>query len=329
MMLTSLWNDVIMNKTDGGEFMNIIHMKYAVEVARIGSINKAAEELLIAQPNLSRSIKELEADLGITIFSRTSKGMNLTPEGEEFIGYARKILDQIDDVERIYRQGVPKKQKFSISVPRASYISEAFADFSRTITDDSAELFYYETNAHRAIDNIFDSNYSLGIIRYASVYDKYFKRSLEEKGLEYELIAEFSYMLVASRESSIASLDEVHFGNLTNMIEIAHADPYVPSLPLSNVKKEELLDSIGRRIFLFERGSQFDFLSLNHETYMWVSPLPDRILDIYGLVQKKCIDNKRLYKDVLIYRKGYNLTELDHRFITALIESKRAYFTKE
>lgn len=329
MMLTSLWNDVIMNKTDGGEFMNIIHMKYAVEVARIGSINKAAEELLIAQPNLSRSIKELEADLGITIFSRTSKGMNLTPEGEEFIGYARKILDQIDDVERIYRQGVPKKQKFSISVPRASYISEAFADFSRTITDDSAELFYYETNAHRAIDNIFDSNYSLGIIRYASVYDKYFKRSLEEKGLEYELIAEFSYMLVASRESSIASLDEVHFGNLTNMIEIAHADPYVPSLPLSNVKKEELLDSIGRRIFLFERGSQFDLLSLNHETYMWVSPLPDRILDIYGLVQKKCIDNKRLYKDVLIYRKGYNLTELDHRFITALIESKRAYFTKE
>lgn len=62
---------------------------------------------------------------------------------------------------------------------------------------------------------------------------------------------------------------------------------------------------------------------------MWVSPLPDRILDIYGLVQKKCIDNKRLYKDVLIYRKGYNLTELDHRFITALIKSKRAYFTKD
>lgn len=224
--------------------MNIIHMKYAVEVARIGSINKAAEELLIAQPNLSRSIKELEADLGITIFSRTSKGMNLTSEGEEFIGYARKILDQIDDVERMYRQGVPKKQKFSISVPRAGYISEAFAEFSRTITGDSAELSYYETNAHRAIDNIFTLKYKLGIIRYASVYDKYFKRFLEEKGLEYELIAEFSNMLVASRESSIASLDEVHFDNLTNMIEIAHADPYVPSLPLSNVKRKSCLTAL-------------------------------------------------------------------------------------
>ena len=159
------------------------------------------------------------------------------------------------------------------------------------------------------------------------MYDKYFKRSLEEKGLEYELITEFSYVLTASRDSRLADKSEVHYGDLNGMIEIAHADPYVPSLPLSNVKKEELPDNIGRRIFLFERGSQFDLLSINPDTYMWVSPLPDRILDIYGLVQKKCSDNKRLYKDMLIYRKGYKLTELDSRFITALIEAKRAYFT--
>ena len=308
--------------------MNIIHMKYAVEVARIGSINKAAEELLIAQPNLSRCIKELESDLGITIFSRTSKGMTLTPDGEEFIGYAKKILDQIDDVEKIYHQGVPKKQKFSISVPRASYISEAFAKFSQCISDDSAELFYYETNSHRAIDNILESDYNLGIIRYASVYDKYFKRSLEEKGLGYELIAEFHYVVTAGRESRIARSGEMHYSDLSGMIEIAHADPYVPSLPISTVKKDELPDNIGRRIFLFERGSQFDLLSLNPDTYMWVSPLPDRVLDIYGLVQKNCAEHKRPYRDMLIYRKGYRQTELDRKFITELIASKRDYFPK-
>ena len=65
--------------------MNVLHMKYAVEVARAGSINKAAEELYMAQPNLSRCIKELEADLGIAIFERSPKGMTLTPEGEGFI----------------------------------------------------------------------------------------------------------------------------------------------------------------------------------------------------------------------------------------------------
>ena len=108
--------------------MNILHMKYAVEVAKLGSLNKAAETLLIAQPNISRSIKELEADLGITIFNRSAKGMDLTPEGEEFINYAQNILKQIDEVEMLYKQGAPNKQKFSISVPRACYISDAFAE---------------------------------------------------------------------------------------------------------------------------------------------------------------------------------------------------------
>ena len=85
--------------------LNLLHMKYAVEVARLGSLNKAAESLLTAQPNISRSIKELEADLGISIFSRSAKGMVLTPAGEEFINYAQSILKQIDDVEALYKQG--------------------------------------------------------------------------------------------------------------------------------------------------------------------------------------------------------------------------------
>ena len=76
--------------------MNIVHLKYAVEIARTGSLNKAAENLYMAQPNLSRAIKELEADLGIAIFERSSRGMVATPDGEEFLRYAKKILEQVD-----------------------------------------------------------------------------------------------------------------------------------------------------------------------------------------------------------------------------------------
>ena len=89
-------------------------MKYAVEVAKSGSLNKASDILLIAQPNLSRSIKELEADLGIVIFERTTRGMTLTPEGEEFINYAKGILSQIEQVERYYKENSAKIQKFSV-----------------------------------------------------------------------------------------------------------------------------------------------------------------------------------------------------------------------
>jgi len=300
-------------------------MKYAVEVARLGSLNKAAETLLIAQPNISRSIKELEADLGITIFKRSAKGMILTPEGDEFIGYAKSILRQIDDVEMHYKHGTPKKVKLSVSVPRACYISDAFAQFSKTIGEDAAELFYKETNSRRTINNVLDKDYRLGIIRYAENYDRFFREMLDEKGLAHELIAEFSYMLLMSRDNPLAQKEHVTFDDLPPYIEIAHADPYVPSLPLSKVVKEELPDNISRRIFIFERASQFDLLSENPETFMWVSPVPDRLVRRYGLVQRRCIDNRRVYRDVLIYRKGAVLSAIERRFIHELCEARDKY----
>ncbi len=303
--------------------MNILHMKYAVEIAKVGSINKASEVLLIAQPNLSRSIKELESDLGITIFSRTSKGMYLTPEGEEFINYAKNILHQMDELEAMYKSGIPIKQKFSISVPRASYISDAFARFSLNIGKSSAEIFYNETNSLNAIKNILEHDYQLGIIRYASIYDKYFKSFLNEKGLVCELVSEFRYVVVISRNSPLAQKESLQFSDLRDYIEIAHADPYVPSLPLSKIIKEELTNNVNRRIFVFERGSQFELLTNNAETYMWVSPLPETVLGKYSLVQKICTDNKRVYKDMLIHRKDYLLSSLDKHFITELCNSKR------
>ena len=309
--------------------MNILHMKYAVEVAKVGSLNKAAESLYVALPNISRSIKELEADLGITVFDRTAKGMVLTPEGEEFISYAKDILKQIDQVENMYKSGQVKKQKFSISVPRACYISDAFAEFSKALSKDACEIFYKETNSQRTINNILNHDYKLGIIRYAENFDKYFKSMLEEKALSYEMVTEFSYCLIMSADNPLAKKEEITFDDLTDYIEIAHADPYVPSLPLAKVVKSELPDNIDRRIFIFERASQFDLLSQNPETFMWVSPAPPSVLERYNLVQKKCVDNKKVYKDVLIYRNGYKLTDLDKKFITALCESKRKHLNNE
>ena len=305
--------------------MNILHMKYAVEVAKAGSLNKAAQTLLIAQPNLSRSIKELEADLGITIFDRSAKGMMLTPEGEEFVGYAQNILRQIDQVESMYKDTSVPKQRFSISVPRACYISEAFAQFSRQLSDQPAELFYKETNSQRTIRNLLEHDFRLGIIRYAENYDQYFRNLLDEKELNYEMICEFSYQLIMSREHPLANKPEITFEDLRSYIEIAHADPYVPSLPLSKVVKEELPDNIGRRIFIYERASQFDLLSVNPQTFMWVSPVPQKLLDRYGLVQRKCTENRKIYRDVLVYRNGYKLTALDNAFITELCMAKRKY----
>ena len=306
--------------------MNIQYLKYAVEVARIGSISRAAEELYIAQPNLSRAIKELEKDLGITIFDRNSKGMTLTHDGERLVEYGKAILRQINEVENAFKGQENEKKSFSISVPRASYISSAFAEFSKCLEKEgNFEIFYKETNALRAINNILEKDYKLGIVRYAAQYDKYFKEMAEQRGLNHELISEFHRVLVFSKTSALNELDEIRFSDLKNYIEIAHADPFVPSLPLAEVRKDELQGEITRRIFVFERGSQFDVLSKNDETFMWVSPVPFETLERYGLTAKPCAENAKVYKDVLIYKKDYHLTALDKTFITKLCEAKRSY----
>ena len=304
--------------------MNLMHLKYAVEIAKTGSLNKAAENLYVGQPNLSRAIKELESSLGITIFERSAKGMVLTPDGKTFLGYASKVLSQVEEIESIYKQSAALKQRFSISVPRASYISDAFVRFSKTL--DPAlplGLVYKETNALTAVQDILDADYKLGIIRYAKSYDRYFKEMLDQKGLLYELIVEFNYVLIMSRKHPLAENESISCSDLNSYTEIAHADPFVPSLPISVVRKSELPDDTQKHIFVYERCSQFELLCENTDTFMWASPIPQKTLDRYDLVQKSCSDNNRAYKDVLIYKKDYALSELDKSFITELCRTKR------
>lgn len=304
--------------------MNLLHMKYAVVIAETSSINKAAELLYVGQPTLSRAVKELESSLGVTIFERSAKGMFLTPDGETFIRYAKTVLRQVDAIEEMFQKGRVSKKRFSASVPRASYIAEAFSAFSKLIGKDTqAEIFYKETNSMRTLRNVLQENYKLGIVRYAENYDKYYKAMMEEKGLEHELITKFRYVLLMSDSSPLAAKENITFDDLKDKIEIAHADPYVPSLPFAQIKKEELPDNSDRRIFVFERASQFELLSQNPETFMWVSSIPQKLLQRYGLTQRVCDENRRVYKDVLIYRRDYTLSSLDNLFIEQLVKAKR------
>ncbi len=306
--------------------MNLTHLRYALEVEKMRSISKAAEKLYMGQPNLSRAIRELEASLGIEIFTRTAIGIEVTPQGEEFLSYARSILRQIDEVEAIYTQGKKKKSVFSVSVPRAAYMSYAFSRFAAQISpDDSVELFYKETNSSRAISNILNADYHLGIIRYAVNYEQYFHEMLDEKNLAHETLSEFTYVLAMSKSHPLAEKKDISFEDLVPYTEIAHADPYVPFLSMAVVKKEELPDNIDKRIFVFERASQFDLLSMTPGTFMWVSPMPDSLLEKYSLIQKNCRCNQKKYRDVLIHKKDYKLSELDRRFIEEVQLSKNNF----
>jgi len=229
----------------------------------------------------------------------------------------------------MFKTNMSDKQIFSISVPRASYIACAFTEFSKKFdTKRQAEIFYKETNSMRAITNILQADYRLGIIRYQTTFEQYFKTLLHEKDLTAEVLYEFSYLALMSKDHPLAAEGTIEFTDLTSYIEIAHADPYVPSLPLIDVKKAELSEFVDKRIFVFERGSQFDLLTNVPDTFMWVSPIPKRLLEQYNLVERKCLANKKKYRDVLIYKKGYHFIELDRLFIDKIQKAKDKFAVK-
>ena len=303
--------------------MNIQYLKYALEVAKHKSISKAARELFMGQPNLSRAIKELEEDLGITIFERNSKGISPTPDGEEFLQYAKRILLQIDEVEDIYKVGKKKKSHFSACVPRAGYIAYAFKELSKNIdTQNPAEIFYKETNSMRTINNVLKGDYNLGIIRYQTTFEKYFQSMFLEKNLVAETITEFSYVLAMSSKHPLAKKEDVSPEDLSEYVEIIHGDPYVPSLPVIDVKKAEMSEFVDKRIYVFERASQYMLLESVPNTFMWISPIPDEMLNQHNLIEKECSFSKKKYKDVLIYRKEYKLSNLDKMFIENVHKAK-------
>ena len=308
--------------------MNIQHLRYVVEVAKTGSLNKAAETLFIAQPNLSRAIKELEKDINIVIFERTAKGMRLTADGEKFITDAQKVLHEIDEMERSVKEYASDKKRFSVSVPRAGYIGEAFSEFSLRIADEKdVEIIYNETNALNTIRNIIEENYRLGIIRYSENYESQYAGFLEKKEFMTKTVTEFRYVLIMNKNCPLTLFSDIKYENLVDYIEIVHADPYVPSVPLDAVKKDELPYCVRRRICVFDRASQYEILAKNTDAFMWASPVSEEILERYGLVQKVCDENQKYYRDILIYKKGYKFTELDKAFERELFKSKSKFIT--
>ena len=147
--------------------MNLMHLKYVVELNKTRSFSKAAENLYMGQPNLSRAIKDLETELNIKIFNRTTKGIEVTPEGEEFIQNAKKILYEFDKMERRYSGNTENAQRFSIVVPRATYISKSLIEFLKELDRKyPMNIVYKETNSLKSINKVIEGEYRLGIVRY-------------------------------------------------------------------------------------------------------------------------------------------------------------------
>lgn len=299
--------------------MNIHHLRYAVEVERTRSITEAAENLFMGQPNLSRAIRELENELGITVFDRTPKGIIPTEQGEEFLHYARSILAQFDEMSAHYRQAEDAPGLFRLSVARAGYISYTFARFAEKQAADVL-LDYKETNALRAIRNLTEDGYDLGIVRYQADYEKYFLATFKEKGLAVYDTWSFRYLALLRADHPAAKKPVISLNDLADSVLISHGDTYIPSQRHQNFEPDT---PSKRHIHVYERGSQYDLLSTLPRAYMWVSPMPEVQLKRYDLVLRPCEDHENLHKDVVIFRRQRKLSPLGERFLAELVQVRK------
>lgn len=307
--------------------MNLLHMKYAVTIAETKSINKAAEKLYVGQSALSRAVKELETSLGAAVFERSSKGMTLTPSGEEFIRRARSILEQVDSMENMFRGGGKERKRFSVSVPHADYIAEAFALFSGCADGKiHADLFFREADAAQTVKSVIREECALGIIRYEAKRDREYKSFLDSKELDYELICEFSPSVIMNSASPLADSESVTREELRGFAEVVYTDRYdSPDAPPFPAERDNVESADGERryIHVFDRAAVLSILSSNPYAFARTSPVPKDVLEKYGLVQKKRTDDTALFKDVLIHRKDHCLSESDRSFIERLVGVKR------
>lgn len=298
--------------------ISVKQMKYAVEIGHCGSINQAAQNLYVTQSSLSKAMKELENVLGYAVFQRGPSGTTVTEEGRTFLLTAEEIVYKLELLDRQTRLRNEQRASINISIPRATYITYAFTEFFKKIQNlEEIQINFSETNSEEAVENILYHGFHLGVIRFPEIMEDNTLRMLQQKKLRYRPIWTFDYMLLTSRQSALAALDEVHPENLKGYTELVHGDVNSAFLPEPAGGGDE-----GKRIYLYERGSQFDFLSNVPTTYMWVSPLPEKVLRQHELVQIPCPDNRYRYRDILIYHEDYPFTGYEEQFYNILLQTR-------
>lgn len=308
--------------------MDFQQLQYVVEVARTRSISAAAKNLYMSQPNLSKSVKELEMETGIEIFHRTAKGVELTPRGADFVEYAKPILKQMEILEGRYSDS-KNTRFFGVSAPRATYIASIFSRYIGEMDNRPVVVNYHETNPLSVIHQVSSGESQLGIVRFAENRADYFIHLIEEHNIKWELIREFQMVAMMSKHHFLADHKEVTPDELNQCTQITQGD-LAAMLPIEDVTR--VTDrKRPRQIKVYDRGSQFHFLRQIEDSYMWVSPVPQAELERHELIELSCTGAKT-YRDIAIYRDHIEFGDMIDEIIRQLqqcspfkAEDERAY----
>ncbi len=194
--------------------MTIQQLRYVTVICQEGSINKASELLYVSQPSLTSAVQELEKELGITIFSRSGRGVTPTNDGQEFIRYAREIIAQYDDLLERYGKGGALKKKFGISTQHYSFAVKAFVEMVKQFGTDEYEFAIRETRTRDVIDDVFSGKSEIGILYLNDFNRGPLEKLLKSNGLTFTPLTECSAFVYLWRGHPLADKSIIRFEDL-------------------------------------------------------------------------------------------------------------------
>ncbi|KAA0919346.1 LysR family transcriptional regulator [Dietzia sp. ANT_WB102] len=190
---------------------------YFIEVAAAGSITGAAELLYVAQPTMSASMKDLENRVGRTLLVRSARGVTLTDEGAEFLGYARQVVEQMSLLEQRYLGQPPSRRLLGVSAQHYSFVVEAFIRMVHSGEAEQYEFSLRETRTWDIIEDVRTLRSEVGILYRNDFNRKVIDKLLRDSGLVFHpLFAAVPHVFI-SRQNPLASRESVTLGDLADL----------------------------------------------------------------------------------------------------------------
>ena len=196
--------------------MTLSQLSYVIAVASSSSMNEASKKLFISQPSISATIRELEEEIGINIFIRSNRGISLTPEGEEFVGYAKQVVLQYELIENKYITGGKIKKRFSVSAQHYAFAVDAFAKMVEEFGMDGYDFAMYETKTYDVIQDVKKFKSEIGILYLNDFNRKIITKLLDENELEFHPLLDCGVYAYMWKKHPLAKKKRVTFDELNS-----------------------------------------------------------------------------------------------------------------
>ncbi|WP_086350907.1 LysR family transcriptional regulator [Candidatus Enterococcus clewellii] len=197
--------------------MRIQQLEYLEKIAAIGSINEAAKSLFLSQPTLSNAIKELESEMGICLLHRSKSGVSLTEEGQEFLAYAKQVIDQVDLLEKRYKHSYTRTSRLSISSQHYAFSVHAFVEFIHAYEDDGYQFTLRETETQNILEDVAGFRSELGILFLSDFNRQILEKLFEEKNLVFSSLFYATPHIFVSKDNPLAGRESVTLEELDDL----------------------------------------------------------------------------------------------------------------